>query len=72
MLLRNINLPIKHLSNSIHHRNHYANQTKMRYIFVENKEKLIIQHMSNQIIVSPNSSYIKINDSMYNLSILGR
>ncbi len=47
----------------------YSNQSKMKYIFIENKEKLIIQYTSNKIIVSPNSSYIQINDGIYNLSI---
>ena len=30
----------------------YSNQSKMKYIFIENKEKLIIQYTSNKIIVS--------------------
>ena len=47
----------------------YANHSKMSYVFIENKEKLIIQYISNEIVVSPNSSYIQINDSIYNLSI---
>ena len=47
----------------------YANQSKMKYVFIENKEKLIIQYISNKIIVSPNSSYMQINDAIYNLSI---
>ena len=47
----------------------YANQSKMNSVFIENKEKLIIQHISNQIIISPNSSYVQINETTYNLSI---
>ena len=43
----------------------YANQSKMKYVFIENKEKLIIQYISNKIIVSPNSSYMQINDAIY-------
>ena len=47
----------------------YINHSNMRSLFIENKEKLIIQYLANKIIISPNSSYIQINDDIYNLSI---
>ena len=47
----------------------YANISNMKPIFIEKKNKLIIQHASKKITISPNSSYIVVNDIIYNLSI---
>ena len=47
----------------------YANESNMNQIFIENKDKLVVQHESKKIIFSPNSSYILINDKVYNLSL---
>ncbi|MAV65377.1 MAG: hypothetical protein CMG00_09330 [Candidatus Marinimicrobia bacterium] len=47
----------------------YANQSSMRQIFIENKEKLVIQYESKKIILSPNSSFILVSDDIYNLTL---
>ncbi len=47
----------------------YANYSNMNQLFIDNKEKLIVQYESKKIIFSPNNSYIMINDKPYNLSI---
>ena len=47
----------------------YASDSNMKQVFIENKEKLIIQYESKKIIFSPNSSYIIINEETYNLGI---
>ena len=47
----------------------YANTSNMNPIFIKKKNKLIIQHSSKKITISPNSSYILVNDMIYNLSI---
>ena len=47
----------------------YANNAGLKHTFVDKKEKLIIQHKAKQIILSPNNSFILIDDKAYNLSI---
>ena len=47
----------------------YANSSSMNHFFIKNKNKLIIQYESKKITISPNSSYILVNDKIYNLSI---
>ena len=47
----------------------YANNAGLRHTFVEKKDKLIIQFKSKKIILSPNNSFILIDDKAYNLSI---
>jgi len=47
----------------------YANNSGLKHIFVDKKEKLIIQYKSKKIILSPNNSFILIDDKAYNLSI---
>ena len=47
----------------------YANQSNMNHLFVADKDKLIVQYKAQKITISPNSSYISVNNSIYNLSI---
>ena len=46
----------------------YANQANMNHLFVADKDKLIVRYKSEKITISPNSSYILVNNSIYNLS----
>ena len=47
----------------------YANNAGLKHVFISKKEKLMIQYQSKKIILSPNNSFILINDKAYNLSI---
>ena len=47
----------------------YAKGCDIKYVFIDKKDKLLIQYEAKKIIISPNSSYITINDIVYNLSI---
>ncbi len=47
----------------------YANNAGLKHSFVDKKDKLIIQYKSKKIILSPNNSFILIDDKAYNLSI---
>jgi len=47
----------------------YSDNANMKHIFIKEKEKLILQFKSKKIIISPNSSYLIINDKPYNLAI---
>ena len=50
----------------------YATDSNMKQVFIENKEKLIIQYESKKIIFSPNSSYVIINEKTYPISPIGK
>ena len=47
----------------------YAENSKMNHFFIKEKEKLILQFKSKKITISPNSSFLIINDKIFNLSI---
>lgn len=47
----------------------YSKNAGLKHSFVEKKDKLIIQYRSKKIILSPNNSFILIDDKAYNLSI---
>ena len=47
----------------------YAESSNIKTLFIKNKEKFIIQHGSKKIVLSPNSSYISVNDYLYNVSV---
>ncbi len=47
----------------------YAESSEIKTIFVKTKEKLIIQFGSKKIVLSPNSSYVSVNDYLYNISV---
>ena len=47
----------------------YSKNAGLKYSFVEKKDKLIIQYKSKKIILSPNNSFMLIDDKAYNLSI---
>ena len=47
----------------------YANNSGMSYLFIETKNKLIIQYKSKKITISPNNSYLLVDDKIFNLSI---
>tara|TARA_Y100000996_G_scaffold166935_1_gene129760 strand:- start:1354 stop:2826 length:1473 start_codon:yes stop_codon:yes gene_type:complete len=47
----------------------YSKNAGLKHSFVEKKDKLIIQYRSKKIILSPNNSFLLIDDKAYNLSI---
>jgi N-acetylmuramoyl-L-alanine amidase len=47
----------------------YANNSGMSHLFIETKNKIIIQYKSKKITISPNSSYLLVDDKIFNLSI---
>ena len=47
----------------------YADNANMNKLFIKEKEKLLLQFKSKKITISPNSSFLIINDQPYNLSL---
>jgi len=47
----------------------YAETSKIKTVFVKTKEKLIIQYGSKKIVLSPSSSFVLVNDILYNISV---
>ena len=47
----------------------YSKHANMRTVFIKEKQKLILQFKSKKITISPNSSFLIIDDKTYNLSL---
>ena len=47
----------------------YAETSNIKTVFVKTKEKLIIQYGSKKIVLSPSSSFVLVNDILYNISV---
>ena len=46
----------------------YANSQNIHMLFYEDKEKLVLRFQSIKLIISPYSSFIKVNENIYHIS----